>query len=679
MDDPLAHPNNSISVVEKQISNGSAGIVQQDATTSQIDIKTEVKPGETSNSPPSNNNGNMEPPDWHEVFKDATELESLIFCIRRPTARDRLFTLVNNMKTLSGKLKRYEEVKLHKTITFDSLLKKRGLENKAEEGATVKKPRAIPLDPVHIGDKEKDSKNAHEEKLPMPKSLSLTEPPMLKVKDKWVQNHKRSSSLYCPDFESSNSCPLGTSCNLLHIFTPRKANPTIEKDGRLITLRYTKEDLEIAYETYRNMSISKSDYFEKIKNDEANMPNYCCAINCPVDHIIYYAQPFPGDVIAKANKSAQGIWWYKSMKDAKDAVATHLICDLKERHIIPKDFMPRDQSDIGLGKKFAVQKATQLAKKSIIFTSGSSMKERNTAAPILPDIMPLNFMESNYEKRCTQFNTPAGCQFACRCQYAHVYYPSELDSSNFPSKEALTLAYRLNFQMELEDSFFQGSSRRLTNSPSPIRVMTAIDNQGGLWYTAALKCPREGTIYYAAGGNTGQINKQNVVMYPGVEDAKLAVAGIVLNAFRKRGMFGERNSGGIQTYSQLQNPFLHNGQASVLQKSSGPVPSHQPPCHLQPHTMHHMQPAHQQMQAQVHAHQYSTHFHPVGMGHHDNLFPQGSYGIVGQPYQSQPQFVAAPAAPPPPSRIVTDPSIYANLSTQPPPPPPLPRSQSFGK
>lgn len=671
MDNPLALPNSSTSVVEMQISNASAGI-RRDTITSHIDIKTEVKPGETSNSPPSNN-CNMEPPDWHEVFKDATELESLIFCIRRPTARDRLFTLVNNMKTLSGKLKRYEDVKLHKTVIFDSLLKKRGLENNTEDGSKVKKPRAIPLDPVHIGDKEKDSKNAQEGKLPMPKSLSLTEPPMLKVKDKWVQNHKRGSSLHCPDFESSNSCPLGTSCNLLHIFTPRKANPSIEKDGRMVTLRYTKEDLEIAYETYRNMSISKSDYSEKIKNDKVNVPNYCCAINCPVDHIVYYSQPFPGDVIAKANKSAQGIWWYKSMKDAKDAAATHLICDLKERQIIPKDFVPRDQSDIGLGKKFAVHKATQLAKRSIVSTSGSSMKERNIASPILPDIMPLNFMESNYEKRCAQFNTPAGCQFACRCQYAHVYYPSELNISSFPSQEDLTLAYRLNFQMELEDSFFQGSSRRLTNSP--FRIMTAIDNQGGLWYTAALKCPREGTIYYAAGGNTGQINKQNVVLYPRMEDAKLAVAGIVLDSFRKRGVLGERNSGGIQTYSQLQNPCSYSGQASLLQPSSGPVPSHQPPCHQQPQTMHHIQPAHQQMQAQVHAHQHSAPFHPVGIGHHNNLFPQGSYGLVGQPYQFQPQFVATPDAPPPPSKIVTD----ANIYTQPPPPPPPPRSQSFGR
>lgn len=648
---------------EKQKSNATEqGVQEEDPTMSNIatnikpNVNRTVLPNPLDESSAPKIDKCVESPDWCEVFRDAIELESLIFCVHRTTARDTLFKLVNNLKTLSGKLKRHEEVMLHlrgDTVTHNSFLKKRSLENETEDGSKAKKPRAIPLESMQVGDKAMDEM---ERQLAMPKSLSFTVPPMLKSKDHWVQHQKRGSSLHCPDFEKTNSCPVGASCNLLHIFTPRKRIPTIEKDGKRITQQYAKHDLEEAYEIYRNMSISKTDFSEKIKNDEFNVPNYCCAITCPIDHIIYYAQPFPGDIACKANKSAQGIWFYKSMKEAKVAAVTHLICDLEDRNIIPKEFMLRRLPEVGVFQNFTANKATQHPKKSILSSSDSSIKERNAAPPILPDIIPLNFMESNYQERCAAFNTSSGCQLTCRCSYAHVCYPSALNDSDFPTREALTIAYRQNFQMELEDSFFQGSSRQYTNSP--FRVMTAIDNKGNLWYTAALKCPRERIIYYAAGGNTGQVNKQNVVLYPRVEDAKLAVAGIVLDSFIKRGMIGDRNV--------RVNPLLCKGQVSSLQTSIEPAPPQQIPCQQQPQMMHYTQ----HMQHQFHAHQHRVPFLPNGtVQHHANS--QGSYGLGCQPYQSQPLLVATtPAVPPPPSRTVDKSFI---------PPPPPPRSQSFGK
>merc|ERR1740136_248589 len=46
---------------------------------------------------------------WEVVLLDAEEFESLMFSIRRPTARNRLQMLAKQMKQLSAKLKRHHE------------------------------------------------------------------------------------------------------------------------------------------------------------------------------------------------------------------------------------------------------------------------------------------------------------------------------------------------------------------------------------------------------------------------------------------------------------------------------------------------------------------------------------------------------------------------------------------
>ncbi len=497
-------------------------------------------------------------PDWREIYHDAVELESLLFCVRRPTSRDRLFKLVHNLKQLSGKLKRFEEVTAQLNRKDETMIqnadgtdRKRNRivhltteENKQESHDDCnlpkrKRPRAIPLDSFtfdqKIGTSSKLSSDASNSntisnpELKFPESFDSTaEPPSLKIRHKWVQHHAKGSNLHCPDFDASNSCPLGNNCNFLHIFTPRKQHPAQEDGNKvMVKYRYTKEDVDSVYETYRNVSLAKTDHAEKIKCDGRSNPNYSFSITCPIDRMVYYACPFPGDAFVKANKNRQGIWWYTTMKDAKDAVSTLIICDLKERGIVPKDYKPREITiggDWDAGKRSA--KASQLARKAL----SGKMKEKIMAPPILPNITPCNFMESGYEKRCSQFNTQQGCSFGSKCTHAHVHFHTGKVSNEFPTKDALPRAYREIFQMDLIDSFFQGSSIR--NGKSPFHVMTAVDNRGDLWYTAALKCPREGTIYYAAGGNTGMVNKQNMVLYHSMEEAKLAVCGIVLDSFK---------------------------------------------------------------------------------------------------------------------------------------------------
>jgi hypothetical protein len=485
--------------------------------------------------------------------------------VRRSSARDKLFKLVDNLKKLSGKLKRYEDVtyKINdKSSSMEAFLKKRSIGDidLPENVAQTKKPRAISFQSKnHNPNSESSQMQGDDEEnvqSVMPQSLDPTiRAPLLKHRDKWVQHHKRRSNMHCPDFEASNVCPLGTKCDLWHIFTPKKPNLPIEKDGVMVKLSYTKEDVERAYRLYRKTSLSKNDYCEKIKNNELNFPNYCCAITCPLDHTIYYAQPFPGDRNVKANRSSQGIWWYMNIKDAREAVATQIIFDFKERGIIPVDFMPYELiSDAETEQMNAVNKASEMARLAIVLTD-SRVKEKK-----LPDIIPLNYMETNYEKRCAQFNTPQKCPYGSKCKYAHVYYPSEVNSTEFPDREALVFAYKENFQIVFQDPFFLGRSNESSMS-SPFRVLMAVDDSGFLWYTAAMKCPYEGTIYYAAGGGTGQLNSQNIVLYPSVEDAKLAVAGIVLDSFKKRGLIGHRN---ISPQMKITQHPLMQGKASPV-------------------------------------------------------------------------------------------------------------------
>ncbi|GFH50955.1 predicted protein [Chaetoceros tenuissimus] len=466
-------------------------------------------------------------PVWYEISCDAEELESLLFCIRRTSAREKLFKFIENLKILSTKLKRHDEITNHlisQSASSKEILKRHSLlENENNQIQKQKKPRIFPLENKDVpGDSILSSLKSESS---MPTSSLNAEAPLLKTKDDFVKNNNRGSKMHCPDFESTNQCPLGASCNLLHIYSPKDPAISVMKQGESVKPTYTKIDLENVYEKYRKVTLTKSNYSEKIKADQFSVPFYSCALKCPLDNTVYYSSPFPGDSYVKAIKSKQNIWWYSSMRDAKDVLATIVINDLKQRFIVPKTFVPRDWGDKSMQKISA--------KHNVNSTSAA------TVIPILPDIKPLYFMESNYGKRCTQFYSQEGCPFGPNCAYAHVHFPKSINNLSFPSKLALLAAYKKNFQVELMDRMF---GHNVHQSESPFYVISAFDNLGAQWFTSAFQCPVEKTIFYAAGGQSGRLNNQNMFLYPTVEEAKLAVSGVVLNSFQERHLSGDWNA-----------------------------------------------------------------------------------------------------------------------------------------
>ena len=464
-------------------------------------------------------------PDWYEISCDAEELESLLFCIRRTSAREKLFKFIENLKILSKKLKRHDEITHHinsQNFPRNEILKRRAFdENENNQNQKQKKARIFPLENQS---KDKTLSGLKRESS-MPTSSLNAEAPLLKTKDDFVKNNNRESHMHCPDFESKNQCPLGANCNLLHIYSAKDPAIPVMKQGESVKPIYSKIDLDYVYEKYRKVTLTKSNYSEKIKADQFGVPFYSCAMKCPLDNTVYYSSPFPGDSYVKAIKSKQNIWWYSSMKDAKNALATIIINDLKQRFIVPKTFVPRDWGDKSM------QKAS--AKQNVNLTSAASV------VPILPDIKPLYFMESNYGNRCTQFYSQEGCPFGSKCAYAHVHFPKSINNLSFPSKLALLAAYKTNFQVELMDKMF---GHNVHQRESPFYVISAFDNLGAQWFTSAFQCPVEKTIFYAAGGHSGRLNNQNMFLYPSVEEAKLAVSGVVLNSFQERQLYADWNA-----------------------------------------------------------------------------------------------------------------------------------------
>eukprot|EP00551_Chaetoceros_affinis_P013443 CAMPEP_0203686626 /NCGR_PEP_ID=MMETSP0090-20130426/49159_1 /ASSEMBLY_ACC=CAM_ASM_001088 /TAXON_ID=426623 /ORGANISM="Chaetoceros affinis, Strain CCMP159" /LENGTH=689 /DNA_ID=CAMNT_0050555857 /DNA_START=79 /DNA_END=2148 /DNA_ORIENTATION=+ len=538
-----------------------------------------------------------------EASKDASEFESLLFSVRRTSARSRLLKLISCLKQLSAKLERRDEVRdiLSKispetrTNTQSSLTIVASADTKTNpENSTStnsrKRSRPDELSTPTTSQTEqppqaKIAKNAVpkvsptpifidglESKvvvacpnpiLPLPESLHpKSNPPVLKQRSEWVQFHQKGSGIHCPDFKVTNRCPLGRNCPRRHVYTPLKPN-THPMTKEIVSARrrkkstrednlpwFQKSDLEKAYDKYRNVTLTKESFSDKIKPDALNVAYYTCSFTCPVDDIVYYAQPFPGDSFVNGNKSSQGIWWYLNMKDAKEALATLVIRDLQDRKIIPQSFEPEltnDDEVLALNKN-ASAKAMALArsasaKASII--AAPVVKKKSVLPSVLPDIKPWNWAELNYEVRCPLFNQPQGCPLGNLCKHAHVHYPKNVITERFPPKGALPLAYKQHLMVQIHDPFFQTNQRRSHVSSSVFHVKTLIDNRNQIWYTAAWICPHEKTIFYAAGGPTGRSNSQNFVLYPSVEEAKLAVTGVVLNSFYSRGMIGAWANGYI--------------------------------------------------------------------------------------------------------------------------------------
>ena len=405
---------------------------------------------------------------------------------------------------------------------------------------------------------------------PSPPTLPIclnprSHPPLLKNKSEWVQLHSRGSGLHCPDFNVNNICPLGSNCPRNHVYKPTKPNnrPMTKEFASLRKTKsanrtdliawYSKSDLERAYDQYRKITLTKESFSDKIKPDELNVAYYTCCFTCPVDEIVYYAQPFPGDTFVNGNKSSQGIWWYMNMKDARETLATLVIRNLQARGIVALSFQPdltNEEDAQTMKRKASARAAFELARSafdSSVKLSTTPVIKKNSVLPsTLPDINPWNWAELDYEIRCVQFSQPQGCPFGPQCPHAHVHFPKSVVTDRYPTKGCLPLAYLEHFQFKIQDPFFQTKAEQRQKrhvSSHLFHVKTLIDNRNQIWYTAAWICPRDKTIYYAAGGSTGRANPQGFVLYPSVEEAKLAVSGVVLTSFLAKGLSGTWTQG----------------------------------------------------------------------------------------------------------------------------------------
>eukprot|EP01083_Nonionella_stella_P161727 530092_1 len=123
------------------------------------------------------------------------------------------------------------------------------------------------------------------------------------------------------------------------------------------------------------------------------------------------------------------------MKEAKEALATIVIRDLQQRKIVPSGdvFLPlsMDTSLHGdFGKKMAMIKAAQMSRRAS--TSASKIVKKRIAPPILPEIKPWNWMETDYGERCELFHSPQKCPYGNTCKNAHVFFPTKLNHQSFP-------------------------------------------------------------------------------------------------------------------------------------------------------------------------------------------------------------------------------------------------------
>jgi hypothetical protein len=272
---------------------------------------------------------------------------------------------------------------------------------------------------------------------------------------------------------------------------------------------------------------------------------YTARFTCPVENIIYYACAIPSSGFPCV-KSSQGLYWFDSAKDALVSLCTLVMHALLQRKIVPEHFM----SSIAPTAQTRMIPATQMKSSGTVATDVKANTDREkftrkSSEPTLslPTIHPWNWMELNHDDRCPRFSSFQSCPEGKKCRFAHVHYPQMVRQDRAPSRKALAYAYLHNFGITLsdplwnEDAFLRVASKD-SRLISFFRVRYQNDNHKRTWYTAAWKCPREGIIYYAAGARNGLVNSQNMFLYPSVEDAKLAVCGVVLNSFESRGLWG---------------------------------------------------------------------------------------------------------------------------------------------
>jgi len=149
----------------------------------------------------------------------------------------------------------------------------------------------------------------------------------------------------------------------------------------------------------------------------------------------------------------------------------------------------------------------------------------NEYSDFLPIIPNANWMLDSLgaKHNCRYFSSVEGCcPKGLHCIFAHHYVPKSKVPSAVPeSSSALWDFYNANFGISLKSSSFYEKC--------------AEDKKGDVWYTGALLCPIEKTIYYAEGGKGWKLSEQNIFWYTSMKEARAAVSTVVLMAYSARG------------------------------------------------------------------------------------------------------------------------------------------------
>eukprot|EP00978_Attheya_sp_CCMP212_P033850 scaffold138780_cov50-Attheya_sp.AAC.1 len=457
------------------------------------------------------NDEDEEEPMWKEMYMDAQEFELASFTLQRPTAVKRLQELAFRLKQASQLLRQKKDAK-------------RSLDEIETEGGLGKVPRK----PSKKSKQSKPTTTHTTTTTTRPTGTTQTRsPPLLKLTDAWVCHHSVWSGNLCPSFEKDNHCPLGAQCPRTHVYRlGPETQQQQQKEGNEIT-KWTKEDVMQLYERYRQRSLIRQDFAEKIKDQW-----FSARFLCPIDKIYYYAHG-PG-----GTASSQRLEWYSTQKEAHDAVATLVLHALQVRQMIPAHVSPT------------------LPPALVTSNRSSNAKARATTTGTPPPLVtPWNWMEPHVDKRCGHFLDPKKtCRFGKFCRFSHVHFPTQLTtttgsilSDNGATSDQLIEIYKQQFDVL---------------DPAPLlQDCHFTKSVGEHWCTAGFKCPVESTIYYAAGGCHSYINSQNIYLYPSPEDALSAVDCVVLNAFIERGLT-------TTTTSRQNNPEPSSTQIKTNSKNN---------------------------------------------------------------------------------------------------------------
>lgn len=352
-------------------------------------------------------------------------------------------------------------------------------------------------------------------------------PPALPVSD-WMLSRVFKTER-CLHFQKGH-CELGSLCPSAHVYCSTLTTSCSPPKS---------DELYYAYLNRFDIKLKMADFYMLTETGSDGNMYHTGALVCPVSKVIYYAQGGEGHV------NENGIYWYRSKRDARVAVSSVVLRAIEEHgnqkmhHTEALCTEPNPEDSLAKGDTLHEQAG-------VIDVEGTRTAWTTNS---LPTVSNVEWMLDYVKKKdiCRFFNTFKGCDKKSRCYFAHIYYPhgdKQLETCT-QSMEKLSRAYDEFFNVKLNMDFFYERS---------------LPGEGERpWFLGGFVCPVENTIYYAHGGVNGCENKQRIFLYPSPEDARAAVAGVVLKAFRNRGMAVKFES---------SEERCHNGTSDDFAKSS---------------------------------------------------------------------------------------------------------------